>query len=422
LHFNLNFKMIKKQLLNILFSIILLIISKNVFTQNYPYDIDFYDFVNYDTNYLRFCGDSSKFEKLFCKFDTLILRGEGQIKILQIGASHTQADIFTGQVRKRFQTMDYGYNGSRGYVFPYRMMNTNNPWDYSTDYTGTWEVCRNVEMRECKLGVTGISATTNESSATVTVTLKNKDPNYKHEFNVIKVLHSTDSLSYLINLTLDTTLFSRVINFDKGYSVFILKNFLTEVSFNLEKNNDSQNYFSLYGISLETDETGIILHPIGINGASFNSYLKAELFVEQLKVFAPDLIIIAIGTNDGYTSHFDSALYHRNYASFIELINQAVPQVAIITEVPNDDYLYKKKANPATQQQEEIVDKISATYGTAVWDIYAVMGGYNSSAKWYKAGLMASDKVHFSSTGYILLGNLLFNAFLHSYEYHIDKK
>ncbi len=400
---------------------ILFLIVKFSYCQNYPYEIDNYSFINYDTNYLRFYGDSSKFEKLYEKFDSLFFKGEGQIEIIQIGASHTQADIFSAQVRKRLQNFDYGYNAGRGYVFPYKMMKTNNPFDYKTSHKGDWTVCRNVQYNNCDLGLTGISATTEDSAATFSVVLKNNDEELFHYFNKIKVFHSSDTMSFLINLDLDTAKFSRVVNFDKGYTEFYLNDYYTEIDFKLDKYLPTQNYFILFGIFLENDNPGIIYNPIGINGASTKSYHNLKYFEQHLEILSPDLIVIDLGTNDGYTSKFDSAEYHTNYKILLEQIFSVNPDVAVIAVVPNDCYLWKKRANPATPQQEEVINALSYEYGIAVWDKYAIMGGFDSSITWYKNNLMAYDKVHFTNEGYQLLGNLFFNAFLHSYENHLEK-
>ena len=58
----------------------------------------------------------------------------------------------------------------------------------------------------------------------------------------------------------------------------------------------------------------------------------------------------------------------------------------------------------------------------AVYDLYAVMGGYKSIYKWYKAGLAAQDKVHFNGRGYKLLAGLMFDAIDRSYQYNSKVK
>lgn len=40
------------------------------------------------------------------------------------------------------------------------------------------------------------------------------------------------------------------------------------------------------------------------------------------------------------------------------------------------------------------------------------MGGYNSSYLWHKDKLMQNDLIHFTKKGYIIKGNLFFNAFI----------
>ncbi len=390
-------------------------------SQDYPYDISYYDFVDYDNNKLNFYGDSSEFEKLFYKMDTLFFRGEGQIKIIQIGASHTQADIFSAQVRKRLQTFDYGYNAGRGYVFPFKMMKTNNPYDYKTEHTGIWTVCRNVDYANCELGITGISATTEDSASTFKIILKNNDAELNHSFSKIKLIHNTDSLSFVPKLDLDSNLYSSITYNEKGYTEFLLKDYYTEISFKLEKNSAWQKYFTMFGILLETDESGFIYHPMGINGASTKSWLKCDLFDYQLDVINPDLIVIDLGTNDGYTKVFDSITYEQNYKILIQKIKSVNSDIAIIAVVPNDCYLWKKRANPATEVQERILQRISVEENVAVWNKYEIMGGFNSSSTWYKNNLMAYDRVHFTNEGYQLLGNMFFNAFLQSYDYHLEK-
>ena len=41
---------------------------------------------------------------------------------------------------------------------------------------------------------------------------------------------------------------------------------------------------------------------------------------------------------------------------------------------------------------------------------------------WYKAGLTARDKLHFSRHGYFLQADLMFNAFLKSYDQYTENK
>ena len=109
--------------------------AATVSAQDYPYDIDFYDFADYSKAKITFDKDSSSFRKLHVKLDSMIRYGKSSLSIVQLGASHTQADIFSGQMRQRLQTLHPGLIGARGFLFPYKMTKTNNPTNYSIKYS-----------------------------------------------------------------------------------------------------------------------------------------------------------------------------------------------------------------------------------------------------------------------------------------------
>jgi len=389
--------------------------------QDYPYDIPTYNFIKYNSNKLHFFTDSSSFDRLYFKIDQLITFGKGQVNVLQIGASHTQADIFTGQLRSRLQTFYPGLNAGRGFVFPYRMINTNNPRNYYTQHSGNWLVCRNVEWNKtCSLGASGIAATTSDSAATLSIFLRN-ETSEKYDFNKVRIMMEPGANNYDVMVTNINVNASYIRNDSLGYIDIELDNYCTELHLKLQKSDSLQNKFTLFGINLNTPDPGFVINAFGVNGASLGSYLRCNFFIPQLKLMNPDWIIIALGINDGYTKNFNPEIYEQNYEQLIKNILEANPNVAITLVVPNDSYLYRKRPNTAIAKEQIVIEKLAAKYGCSMWSMYDVMGGYNSSVQWYNAGLMARDKVHFSPVGYNLLANLFFNAFLKSYDNHIEK-
>ena len=54
-------------------------------------------------------------------------------------------------------------------------------------------------------------------------------------------------------------------------------------------------------------------------------------------------------------------------------------------------------------------------YNGVVWNLFRVMGGPESSKIWVEQELMHSDRIHFNRTGYEILGDLFFNAFVQNY-------
>ena len=60
--------------------------------------------------------------------------------------------------------------------------------------------------------------------------------------------------------------------------------------------------------------------------------------------------------------------------------------------------------------------ELAEKHNAAVWDFYEVMGGFNSIATWEKYRLAKRDKIHLTTIGYKLVGDLLFEAFLNAYK------
>jgi hypothetical protein len=387
---------------------------------DYPYDINFYEFIHYDKNKIEFPGDSADFEKIFLKIDTLMLFGEGKITIVHIGGSHVQADIYPRRIRQRLQTFYPGMNGGRGMVFPYKMAKTNTPPGYRTSFSGEWTTCRNVEQgKTCNLGLSGITAITVDPYSNLSIILLNNGE-LSYSFDRVKIFHSFGNNSY--SPKLDSVEIKKTeINTDLGYTLFYLGKSYDRLKMSLMKSDSTQNQFELYGISLENDDPGFVYHSIGINGASFPSFLKCNLLEKQLKALNPDLIIISLGTNDAYTTHFRPDVYMSHYEQMINKIKKAIPKVAILSTVANDSYLFRRYPNKNTQLAAEVIYKVAKKYNCGVWDFYEVMGGFNSSKLWLKQNLMGRDLIHFNLEGYLLKGDLFFNAFIRAYDNHMPK-
>jgi lysophospholipase L1-like esterase len=198
------------------------------------------------------------------------------------------------------------------------------------------------------------------------------------------------------------------------YVQYNLKGYTDTLSLTMQQ-QDTLRPFQLYGISLENDDPGVIYNTIGVNGAMLTSYLKCGHFNRQLNALDPDWVILSIGTNEGNTRSFDADSYRTEYVRLIDSVRTAAPGAAILLTVPNDSYLHKRYMNPNTARMREIIFTVAGIKGCGVWDFYTIMGGLNSARSWYDNGLMSKDHIHFNKPGYILKGDLFFNAFLNSW-------
>lgn len=181
--------------------------------------------------------------------------------------------------------------------------------------------------------------------------------------------------------------------------------------------------FTINGIIPETDNNGITLHSIGVNGASLPSWLRCADFAQQIQMLKPDLVIMAVGVNDANVGYgrFDKNEYIANYNLLIDRIYAVNPNCAIIFVTNNDCVLRTGRRshgpNKNTALVAEAMTSLARQHNGAVWNLYDIMGGLGSMAVWRDNGLANPDRVHFLAPGYTILGDMLYNAIIYDWLY-----
>jgi lysophospholipase L1-like esterase len=388
-----------------------------------PLAVEQYSFVNYDTNFFIGPANTALLSHFFSKLDTLMFRGSGQVNIIHIGGSHIQTDVYTHRMRTSLQNFQPGLNAGRGLVFPVAMAGSNNPRNFTVTSSGNWQSCRNTQRnRSCNLGLTGMMVATSDTFATITIAGRNAEDQYPA--TVIRVLYNDPSLLFRIGIaTEDPYLINSIEDYrELGYTEIRLNKPVESCTLEFSRDAAGQPaLFELFGIEFRTDDPGIIYHSFGVNGASIPSFLRCNLLQEHIRLIGPDLVILSLGTNDAFSKNFDAEVYRRNYSRLIDLIKTAAPQTDILITVPNDVYFNRKRTNKNTSLQEEVIYQLSETYGCGVWNFFQVMGGLNSVPNWYNNGMMQKDRIHFTPKGYLLKGDLFFNAMMKSYGKHLEE-
>ncbi|MBE0641142.1 MAG: hypothetical protein IH599_03850, partial [Bacteroidales bacterium] len=151
-------------------------------------------------------------------------------------------------------------------------------------------------------------------------------------------------------------------------------------------------------------------------GASFDSFERCAWFDKQLALYPPDLFIVSIGTNDAHASGFDSTLFAQRYERMVDQVLSVNPGCALLLTVPNDSYYKRRHPLRNTRIQQAAIHQLARRRSLVVWDFYAVMGGLGSSQRWYQKKLMKYDRVHFTSLGYSIKGDLFTTALLEAWD------
>jgi lysophospholipase L1-like esterase len=386
--------------------------------QSNPQIIPEYPFVRSDSNRIHFFQDTLNYSRLFNKLDSLIFKGKGKVNIMQFGGSHIQADIWSDQMRKHFQQLSPNLNGGRGFLFPFRLAKTNNPYYYEVSYTGNWEGFRSALSRhEATWGVSGITASTYDSIASFKIKFRGDDTPY-YDFNRIKIYHDLDQTGYCLELKSDPSA-TIIENHRFGYTEFLLDKHQDSLEVGIYKTDSLQTHFNLYGLSLENDDQGLVYHSIGVNGASTGSYLRASLFQQHIEDLNPDFVIFCIGINDAFDSNFCPSCYEKNYDALIAQIRKANPDCEFLFVTNSDSYIRRRYPNKRVYQAKEAMVNLAKKYDAGMWDLFEIMGGLGSIKTWEAHNLAKRDRIHFTGEGYKLLGDLMFAALMGEYERHL---
>ncbi|WP_299779794.1 GDSL-type esterase/lipase family protein [uncultured Formosa sp.] len=397
-----------------------LLMSMSTLAQDYILDSitpKYGHLINFKANTFQYASESPYFKKLFNDLDSVYAGKKKNIHIFHIGGSHIQADIYSNKIRTYLQNMNDVSLGQRGFVYPFHLAHTNNPTNYRIEADNDqWQGYRcSVRKDSVAWGLSGVSAAFRGIEDKIYVKANYKNYTKKpYTFNKLRVFYNTWMEDYDLNISDSTLVSSDTINLEGMYKEYRFNRTVDSVALQIKIKDPTSvsPEFLLMGMEFMNDDPGIEYTTIGVNGASFAWYERAAYFEKQLQLYQPDMFIISIGTNDAYMpkKDFNAEKFRDYYESFIQMIQRANPQCAILLTVPNDDYYKKSYANPNTATQQRIILELTQKYRMAVWDLYSIMGGLGASNNWYKAKLMPSDRIHFTNLGYSIKADLFIKA------------
>ena len=377
-----------------------------------------YPFVHYDVNNYRFyTKNSPNFEVFYEKMDRLIHDKEGTVNMYHIGGSHLQADIYTNDVRENLQNRWDDTPGERGWVFPFDLAGTNNPWNYEFSSPNNWHAYRCIPHRPDKYdfdyGLLGAGVTCPDS--VITVRFEYDHTTNRPPFNHVRIFHNIGEFPYWMHFGDEEILRLKTEhNPELGYTDIWFTDPIDSIDLQFLRTGKYAPELELYGFLLMNDFPGISYTAIGINGAGLYTYLDNVRFEEQLKTYPPDFFAFSVGTNDGNVPYdkFNPQVYKRNLEKLMEIVLRANPDCALLLTVPNDSYYRRRYYNRNIARERDVIIELAKEYEMAVWDLYGIMGELGSSNTWKYNHLMKSDLIHFTADGYHFKGALYMDAFM----------
>ncbi len=377
-------------------------------------------FIKYDENYVEW-NTVKAIENFFVK---LANANSKKVNILHIGDSHLQADFYTGYVREHIQEV-FGYGG-RGFIFPYACASTHSTYDYRTWKYGKWEGARNVKNPYLMdIGITGAVARTYDSSAGFKFGFK--EGILKPEFTVMKIYCKKSEQSFNLKLKLnnydDTIYLKTNVRPNQSFVRIDLPVVADTFEVFVDKTDSLQNFFECYGMMIESCKNkGVVYNSVGINGAGYSHLLTQTLFDKQIEELKPDLVVIDLGANDFYGYRYNRTMMEANLKEIIHKVKKASPQTSVLISCSQDIYYRRRRNIYATYPFSKLIQGTAKEEGAAWYDYYSISGGRYSMLKWRRYRLAKRDKVHLTTAGYHVKGDLYLNALLNSYVHYLKER
>jgi lysophospholipase L1-like esterase len=358
-----------------------------------------------------------------------------RMTILQLGDSHTAADFFTGRVRERLQQA-FGTGGD-AYIVPGRPHIGVRSALFESDATDGWtyEALQKSDAHR-RFFLSGFNAIARRAGAALSLRSRGGRSYDRVEVAFLKepgggkaevLIDGTPTGSIDLDGTADerATLALRApaTGAPVGFREIAVRA-LTDAP------------VTVTGVDVGREGDGVSYLSLGFPGATVQCLqrLTTENLADDLRRMAPDYVVLAFGTNEGFNDNLDIASYVSQYEQIVHRLIEVRPGVRIVMIGPPDaarpagachaagvgpDCTTPAPAQvaagpgggqcrfptpPKLGAVRDAQRKLAERLGAIFWDWSSVMPGPCGAQAWAAATppLMAHDYVHMTLDGYRL--------------------
>ncbi|WP_264941252.1 GDSL-type esterase/lipase family protein [Sphingomonas caeni] len=336
------------------------------------------------------------------------------VHILQIGDSHTAGDVTTAAWRDLLQAR-YG-NGGRGVLPPGRPYAGYLTKGVTASMSPDWLVGAtfgpgSVEWRPL-LGLASFSLSTNAPGAEMALAADTPDMAFD------RFVLCAGAGMFARSVTVRTADGDRQLDLNSAVAeprCTTLKYAVPQMKAEVIADHGP---VTLTSWGTFRDNGGVALSNVGIIGSQLQHFATTDddVLAVEFKAYAPDLIVLAFGTNEGFGPRLDTGAYEAVLRGQIARLRALAPGVPLLLLGPPDalsrtpELRGDAPACPGTgtpplfvplalAQVRAVQRRVAGEMNIAWWDWQAAMGGPCSAARWAAAGLMRADKVHLLASG-----------------------
>jgi lysophospholipase L1-like esterase len=364
-------------------------------------------------------------ERLQHVFEALARLDDGHahddVRILQYGDSHTASDLGVAVMRRLLQAR-FG-DGGRGFV------SIGKPWKtYGQD--GVRGGMKDFEPVKTKykggkfafgdgcFGLLGIGVGASKAGARAWTDLTARASHVEIDW---WQQPGGGSFDVFIDGSRAGHVATRAATATAGYTSFDVP----EASHRVELRAAGDGDVRVFGMNVDRLEAGVVVDALGINGAQVFTPLRwnEEHFAEQLRHAAPDMVILAYGTNEALEPGLADAEYERKVVDLLGRVARATPVASCLLLGPPDLARHTKgkddwKTWPRVGEIVAAQRRVAQAAGCGFYDQMGAMGGEGSIATWAaeaepRAG---HDRVHLTRTGYAEVATSFATDLMHAYD------
>lgn len=361
------------------------------------------DTFNAEKNPIDTIFHRSALNNVFTSLNKLTNSTDSIFSILHIGDSHVEIGQFSGEIKRQLEKQ-YG-KSEDAWMFPYQFFNKQSQKVFPIDTLGNWQRASiKYPNEKHQLGVTGLGFYLNSETGKLTFTSNAFYP----EITKISLLHFYDGNPLPLKVQ-KGKIHTHVISKNTAITEITFSSSDTEKSLEFTKNEN----LLIYAIKLNSHpKRGISYHKFGVAGSTLEQFVtNTPLFMEQIRAFKPNLLIISLGTNDSYIDSLNEQNLLLQFRMFTEKLSRYSSKTNILFTTAPDTKYDDRRPQRLTEINRIIRTIAIENPSIALWDLHQIMGGDGSVDVWIKKNYMIFDHLHFTSAGYKLQGELFMGAF-----------
>jgi lysophospholipase L1-like esterase len=346
-------------------------------------------------------------------------RGEPRhVRITWLGDSHTSADFWTGEIRKKLQARF----GNSGPGFIPLSLGARRHEVAKVKIKGTWrQEPKSGASRSRQLdGHFGLAGRRLRGypGASLDVDSGVLGQSRWSVLHRIEPSQSRDPKLEFQSRQRD------VVPYDEEPSAgFLVASFTREANSGPVSVHIKRGQFVLWGVVVESVEPGIVVDALGINGARLRTLMAWDSLAwkQQLQWRDPDLVVLAYGTNETGDGG-DMGRYRADYQAVVQLILDVGSECLLAGPTDRQDAAGKTlpEVIALDAQQRIWAEELGCLY----YSPFEAMGGVGGYAAWrrHKPQLASTDGVHLTRSGYRFLADHWVEWFTERYETYRESR